>query len=138
MLLLFSFFGILFSISDIRFGKRLILLRNRAAYRRKKINGIFRENSIREVGTNDDEIGRFPIRYRIVRNFICSKNEALYNFLNLCVNISVRLYLCVNRMGISGYFKRKLIELLGRIMKNSRDASDEIGRFLIGSFEINL
>lgn len=73
MLLLFSFFGILFSISDIRFGKRLILLRNRAAYRRKKINGIFRENSIREVGTNDDEIGRFPIRYRIVRNFIYSK-----------------------------------------------------------------
>lgn len=41
------------------------------------------------------------------------------------------------RVGISGYFK-KLIELLGRIMKNSRDASDEIGRFLIGSFEINL
>lgn len=59
-------------------------------------------------------------------------------FLNLCINISVRLYLCVNRVGISGYFKRKLIELLRRIMKNSRDASDEIGRFLIGSFEINL
>lgn len=112
------------------------MLRNRAAYRRKKINGIFRENSIREIGTNDDEIGRFPIRYRIVRNFIYSKLYII--FLNLCINISVRLYLCVNRVGISGYFKRKLIELLGRIMKNSRDASDEIGRFLIGSFEINL
>lgn len=125
MLLLFSFFGILFSISDIRFGKRLILLRNRAAYRRKKINGIFRENSIREIGTNDDEIGRFPIRYRIVRNFICSKNEALYNFFeSLYKHICKTIFM---RVDISGYFK-KLIELLGRIMKNSRDASDEIGR----------
>lgn len=106
------------------------MLRNRAAYRRKKINGIFRENSIREVGTNDDEIGRFPIRYRIVRNFICSKNEALYNFFeSLCKHICKTISM---RVGISDYFKRKLIELLGRIMKNSRDASDEIGRFLIG------